>query len=184
MLYLKHFFPFFLTFGILFFIIGFPIWLRGCNTNLGFCVGYTPYEATVVSNECYITHGSSEYLDDTIGENCNVYVKYVKKGIPEICKIHRSDSDYCGYLITRWSQMKSCNKLNMRDYKLNTTVNIFVDSIDNSCDSSHYVSRLQTIGFAFLIISAFFIIMTVLSMTCKIRQEHLYFQIQTVENGL
>lgn len=154
------------TIGVLCLIIGFPIWMSGCNKYFGGpCVRYTPYDATVTSNECYITHGD-HYGDDVIGCNCNVHVKYVSKQVPITCNIYRSDQDECGDLVQSYSQLKKCNILNTQDYPLNKNITIYVSST-GTCYSSHYVKRLSIIGTIFLIVGFGFIIITGLYIKIK-----------------
>jgi len=138
--------------GILFFVMGFPIWMCGCNTKFSPCIRYNKHKATVVSNQCFITYND----DDRIGGNCNVYVKYKNKEIETECHIYRNDFDDCDDLITSNKQLKKCNNLNLRDYPLNKTVNIYVDKNFDTCYSSHYVAYLGNIGFSFLIVSCIF----------------------------
>lgn len=161
-------------FGITCLIIGIPIWFTGCDKSVGGpCVRYNKYTAFVVSNTCYETHGASVHNsrgirdDDTIGNNCNVHVKYTKKGIDYICPIYRSDQDYCRGLVTSMSQSRECDELNAQDYPINSYTQIYVDNYD-TCYSSHYVRRLAIIGFVFLIFGFVFTIGPVLD--AKIRQ--------------
>lgn len=156
-------------FALLFAIIGLPIWMCGCDEKFGGpCIRYTTHQAKIISNTCYLTHKNigHSYGDDTIGNNCNVYVEYNNKEIATTCKIYRSDDDNCNGLVTSTSQTNKCNKLNHRDYKIGNYTNIYVDKYER-CYSNHYVKRLSLIGFIFLIFSTFLLTIGILVFTIK-----------------
>lgn len=156
---------FILVIGVIFIVIGFPTWMCGCDKTLGGpCVKYNEHSALIVSNTCFETHGSN---DDTIGNNCNVHVKYTQKGIDKVCPIYRSDQDYCRGLITSMKQTEQCNELNQQDYHVNDYTSIFVDKYYDTCYSPHYVSRIAKIGFSFLVIGLVFTIGTILYVYIK-----------------
>lgn len=150
----------FFTLGLLFAVIGFPIWMCGCGKFGSPCVRYNSVDAVVTKNDCIITHGYDGFHgsdnDDTVGYNCNVNVEYTRKFVKHSCVIFRSDNDYCGWLVTSNHQKNKCINLNLEDYQLNKIVNIYVDTYSDKCFSSHYVHRLSTIGFIFFVISGLF----------------------------
>jgi hypothetical protein len=148
---------FLLVLGIIMILIGFPTYMCGCNNAIGPCVKYTKRSAIVSGNECYQTKGSGisnnsgSKDDDTIGDNCNVHVRYFDHGQNVTCPIYRSDGDSCRGLITHMSDVNTCNKLNTQDYPLHSKIYIYVDNVDGKCASHHYVNNLAIIGFIFLV---------------------------------
>lgn len=142
-------------FGTFFLIFGIPMWFMGCNDAVGAqCVNNNKYNALVVSNTCYETHGSrydGKDDDDTIGNNCNVHVKYIKNEIEHICPIYRSTSDNCRYLVTSQRQTEKCLKLNREDYQIGKNITIYINKYDKTCYSSHFIKKLGTDGFKCII---------------------------------
>lgn len=162
---------FVLVIGVIFIIVGFPTWMCGCDKTLGGpCIKYNQYSALIISNTCYETHGNGvngHADDDTIGNNCNVHVEYVHKGVTKVCPIYRSDNDHCRGLVTSMKQTEQCNELNQQDYHLDDYTSIYVGKYNDICYSSHYVSMIAKIGFSFLVIGLVFTICSILYIKFK-----------------
>lgn len=149
------------------FVIGLPIYMVGCSELYGgYCYGFNKVEAKVVSNSCYMTSGYDCYKkschDDTIGFNCKVHVQYMMNEKNKICYVYRSDWDDCQPLVTTLSLQRKCDKLNYKNYPINSTHPIYINKVNGYCETHHYVEKYSKIGFYFLIISAFFLLPSII----------------------
>ncbi len=152
-----------LFFGIIFIIIGLPLYMVGCDDKIGgYCNGFVKHKAQVINNKCYLTTGHNTHGklndDDAIGFNCNVYIQYTKHGRNITCPVYRSDSDNCNPLVITRSQVNTCNKLNNKDYPLGKIFNIYVNKVDGRCETHHYVQKYAIVGFVFLVIAGLIIV--------------------------
>lgn len=159
-------------FSIIFIIIGLPLYMVGCHDKIGgYCNGFNIHLAKVIKNDCKLTHGHLNHGktsdDDAIGYNCNVRVEYIKNNNNMTCSIYRSDADDCSYLVIGQSQVKKCQKLNKKDYPINTIHPIYINKVDGRCETHHYVQRYAIIGLVFLILAGVFIILKLLSSSEK-----------------
>jgi hypothetical protein len=152
----------FIWWFFIFFIIGLPTYLMGCDNIIkgGCSVSYNIANAKVVES-CHLhtvtidddTYGNPVHSDFsptyvTFGD-CRV--KLDADGL--ICNLYRSDFDKCSDDITSENQYRKCDVLNNHSYPLGSIHTVYFSKNNSKCYSHFYVKRLSRVGFAFLIFS-------------------------------
>lgn len=163
------------------FIIGFPIYMSGCNKKIGggCSTTYDIVPAKVIGG-CHqihtITYRNDEYNDNglepipipyTYGD-CRVKMSYKNN---KKCYLFRSDDDHCNNYITDIYDYNNCNRLNNHSYPIGSEHTIYVNKQNDICYSHHYVSVLSKIGLSFIIISFVCLLCSIISFPIQLKLE-------------